>query len=109
MKNKQQPFFTWYFILAFLAFLLVQTYVINAPHVETIAYSQFKALVKENAVSGLVIAEKTIKGNIKGEALKEVLLEEKLKALKHDGKTAHPFMTVRVEEPELTAELEAAA
>ncbi len=108
MENKQQPFFTWYFIVAFLAFLLIQTYFINAPHVETIAYSQFKTLVKEKAVSDLVIAEKTIKGNIKGEALKEVLPEEKLKQLKPDGKTAHPFMTVRVEDPKLAAELEEA-
>jgi len=108
MENKQHPFFTWYFLVAFLAFLLIQTYLIGTPHVETIAYSRFKTLVKENAVSDLVISEKNIKGNIKGESLKEVLSEEKLKQLKHDGKTAHPFTTVRVEDATLTAELEAA-
>jgi cell division protease FtsH len=62
-------------------------------------------------VSNVVIGEKTIRGEIKPEGLKEVLPPERLKALNEqskEAKTPLPFTVVRVEDPELISDLEQA-
>jgi cell division protease FtsH len=107
MEQKQQAFSLWYFILAFLLLLAMQTFLLS-PRVETITYSQFKSLIKQGLVTDLVVEQTTIRGNIKAEGMKQIFSAEKLQELRYDGKTAHPFATVRVEDPGLTAELEQA-
>ena len=47
--------------------------------VETITYSQFKALAKKGLLSNVVIGEETIHGEIKPEGVKEVLSADRLK------------------------------
>ncbi len=107
MEKKQQQFSIWYFIAAFIVILMIQNY-LTGPHVETITYGQFKSLVKKGLLADVAVGEKIIRGNIKGEGVKQVLPPEKLKEIGHDGKKVHPFITVRVEDPGLTAELEEA-
>jgi cell division protease FtsH len=107
MEQKQQQFSIWYFIGAFIVMLLIQNF-FAGPHVGTITYSQFKSLVKKGLVADLIVEEKTIRGNIKAEGVKQVFSQEKLKEIRDDGKKPHPFVTVRVEDPGLTAELEEA-
>jgi cell division protease FtsH len=107
MKQKQQDFSIWYFIIAFLILLAMQTYFLS-PRSEMISYSQFKSLLKNGLVTDLVVEEKAIRGNIKAEGMKQVFTQEKLDQLKYDGKSDYPFTTVRVEDPGLTAELEKA-
>jgi cell division protease FtsH len=107
MEQKQQAFSIWYFILTFLLLLAMQTFFLS-PRAETITYSQFKSLLKKGLVTDLVVEQTTIRGNIKAEGMKQVFSEEKLKELKYDGKSTHPFTAVRVEDPGLTAELEEA-
>jgi cell division protease FtsH len=106
MNNKQQ-FTFWYLLVSVAAFLVIQAYLL-APRPEVISYSQFKALVRQNLVTNLVVGHETISGDLKAEAVKQALSEERLKQIKHDGESTLPFMTVRVEDPELTQELEAA-
>jgi cell division protease FtsH len=110
MNKRKQQFSIGYFILAMLILFLLQYY-FAAPKVETIGYSQFKSLVKKGLVTNLVINEQIIRGEIKPEGVKEVLSAEQLKA-RGDGtkedKTALPFVTVRIEDPELVSDLEAA-
>ncbi|MGH7772104.1 MAG: ATP-dependent zinc metalloprotease FtsH [Candidatus Binatia bacterium] len=107
MEKKQQQFSIWYFIVALIIVVAIQNF-LASPHVETITYSQFKSLVKKGVVVDLVIGDKVIRGNIKGEGVKDILPLEKLKEIGHDGKKVHPFITVKVEDPGLTAELEQA-
>jgi cell division protease FtsH len=108
VEKKQREFSIWYFIVVFIILVAIQNYLATSQ-VETITYSQFKTLVKKGLLVDLVIGEKIIRGNIKAEGVREIFPPEKLKEIGHDvkdGKKLHPFMTVRVEDPGLTAELE---
>src|SRR5262245_4673249 len=110
MGKWQQQFSIGYFIVALILLFALQTY-FAAPRVETISYSQFKTLVKKGLVSNVVIGEKVIRGDIKPEGLKEVLSAERLKELNEkdkEAKTPLPFTVVRVDDPELTSDLEQA-
>jgi cell division protease FtsH len=105
-KNKQQ-FSLWYFVGAIIVIIIIQN-LVQGPEAETIGYSQFKTLVKSAGVADLVVGEKTIRGTIKAESIGEVLPPARVKELSPDGKKSRPFITVRVEDLSLTAELEAA-
>ena len=110
MDKWRQQFSIGYFFVALLLLFLLQTY-LASPQVETIQYSQFKALVKKGLVANLVVGEKAIHGEIKPEGIKEALPAERLKALGDvikDGKKAVPFVTVRVDDAELVPDLERA-
>ncbi len=82
-------FSIWYFVLAFVFFMLLQNYFF-AKKTETIAYSRFKEHLAEGRISKLVIGPEMIKGTIKG--------QEKEKD--------QSFVTVRVEDPHLVEELD---
>jgi cell division protease FtsH len=110
MDKKKRQLSIGYFMLAFFAILMIQNY-FGRAHVETINYSQFKALLKKDLVNDVTIRDTTIDGNLKGAAAKEILTAEKLKKISPEiaeGKKPLPFETVRVEDPGLTAELETA-
>ncbi len=110
MEKKQRDFSVWYFIITFLIILGIQNYLATSQ-VEPISYSEFKSLVKKGLVTDLVVGEKMIRGTIKGEGLKEVLEADKLKELDaetKEGKKGYPFVVVRVEDPNLAAELDQA-
>jgi cell division protease FtsH len=87
-KKKQMRFSIWYFLLAlFLMTLLHDLYL--STQVETLPYSQFKSLVREDKVSQLVVETERIRGTHK----------------QTDG-TERFFVTVRVDDPELVTLLE---
>jgi cell division protease FtsH len=108
--NKFRPAPIWYFLVTVLLVFLMQNLVTSA-HVEIISYSQFKSLVKKDLVKDLVIRQAIIDGNLKGAAVKEIFPPEKLKEIPPEvlaGEKLFHFETVRVEDPSLTADLEAA-
>ena len=107
--NDKQQFTVWYVFISLAIFLLIQTYFL-APRPEVINYSQFKTLVKQNLVTNLAVGHDTITGDIKAGGVKQALSEERFKQIKYDDKSALPlpFMTVRVEDPKLTEDLEEA-
>ena len=110
MEKKQRRFSIGYLILAFVSILVIQNY-IGRSHVEIIGYSQFKSLLNKGLINDLAIGETAIQGNMKGTAFKEIFTPEKVKQISPEiveGKNFFPFETVRVEDPGLTAELEAA-
>jgi cell division protease FtsH len=110
MEKKRRRFSIVYFILAFSTMLIAQNYFFSS-HVEIIRYSQFKSLVKKGLITDLAIGETAIQGDMKGEGVKEIFTAEKLKDVPQEvreGKKPYRFVTVRVEDPGLTAELEAA-
>ena len=99
-----------YFIAALLA-LVGLYYYFAAVEAQTIGYSEFKKLLAKNLITNLVVGEQTIRGDIKPEGAREILSPDRLKTKgTEDGeaKVALPFVTVRVEDPDLAAELEAA-
>ncbi|HTF92824.1 MAG TPA: ATP-dependent zinc metalloprotease FtsH [Verrucomicrobiae bacterium] len=90
--------------------LLMQN-LVATTHVEIISYSQFKSLVKKDLVKDLVIRETVIDGGLKAAAAKEIFPPERLKEMPPEalaGEKLLHFETVRVEDPSLTADLEAA-
>jgi cell division protease FtsH len=107
MEQKQQEFSIWYFVVTFIILLLIQNYFLGA-RVETISYSQFKSLVKKGLVTDVVVEDNSIRGTMKAEGVKQVFSEEKLRQIRYDEKSGLSFTTVRIEDPGLTAELEAA-
>jgi cell division protease FtsH len=107
MEAKQQNFSIWYFIAAVLILFLVQALVL-APHVENLSYSEFKSLVAKDKVSNLVIGKQVITGTLAANGLEGLLPKEKIDELKRYGGGVHRFVTARVDDPGLVAELEAA-
>ena len=109
-EKKYRPSPVWYF-LATVSFVLLLQNFLGGSHVEILSYSQFKSLLKKDLVNDIVIRETTIDGNLKAAAVKEIFTPEKLKEMSPEalaGKKLFPFETVRVEDPALTGELEAA-
>jgi cell division protease FtsH len=110
MDKWQQKLSIGYFFIALVLLFLLQTY-LASPQVETISYSQFKALVKSALLANLSIGEKAIHGEIKPEGVKQALPPERLKVWEgklKDSKQGVPFVTIRVEDPELVTDLERA-
>ena len=108
--KKYRPSPIWYFVAAVSLVLLMEN-LLGSPRVEIISYSQFKSLVKKDLIDDLIIHETTINGNLKAAAVKEIVTPEKLKEMSPEvlaGKSRLPFETVKVDDPSLTAELEAA-
>src|SRR3990172_7072250 len=107
MEPKQQKFSVGYFIAALVVLLLLQSFLF-APHRENLSYSEFKMLVKKGKVTDLVLDKQVIRGALAPGALEGLLPKEKREALKRAGGGAHAFITARVDDPGLVAELEAA-
>lgn len=108
MDKWQQKLSIGYFFIALVLLFLLQTY-LASPQVETINYSQFKALVKSALLANLSIGEKAIHGEIKPEGVKQALPPERLKVWEgklKDSKQGVPFVTIRVEDAELVTDLE---
>ena len=63
MERKEQ-FNFWYFVIAFLAVLLLQHWLAGLQQVETIPYSKFQELLREGRVAEISIAEDHIRGRL---------------------------------------------
>jgi cell division protease FtsH len=105
MAQRQQAHFSlWYFMITIAVLLAMQT-LLPDYRAEMISYSQFKSLLRQGLIAEVVIAQESIRGTIKPGGMKQVLSAERFQQLKDDGKSPHPFTTVRVEDRGLTAEL----
>jgi len=107
MEAKQQNFTIWYFVAALLILFMIQALVL-APHVENLSYSEFKSLVAKDKVSDLVIGKQVITGTLAANGLEGLLPKQKLDELERYGAGVHRFVSARVDDPGLVAELEAA-
>jgi cell division protease FtsH len=87
--RKKVRFSIWYFVAALLVLVWFQNYM-GGQQTEKISYSDFKQWAREGKVENLVIGPERITGSLKAE----------------EGKPARPFVTVRVEDPELVGQLE---
>src|SRR3990167_927812 len=107
MEPRQQKFSVGYFIGTLVVLLLLQSFLF-APHRENLSYSEFKTLVAKGKVTDLVLDKQVITGTLAPEGLEGVLPKQKVEELKRYGGGAHAFITARVDDPGLVAELAAA-
>src|SRR5262245_8807369 len=108
MERKQVRFSVWYFVGAFLLLALVQMYVVQ-EQTHQVTYSQFKSLLKEDKLSDVSLGPDYVTAKIANvQDLASVLPETQLEALKHTTEHAVVVRAVRVEDPNLVQELEAA-
>jgi len=89
-NRRKVHFSIWYFLLALLLVSLVHDYYL-ARQVEPISYSAFKQYVNEGKVKDLVLRTEQITGIITETA---------------QGKKDQPFVTIRVNDPELVSLLD---
>jgi len=104
---EKQQFSVWYFLIAFLLILVMQNFLF-APHAENLAYSEFKALLEAGKIEDVSLGERAITGTLKADGLEGLLPREKIEELKRAGAGERRFATVRVDDPALIGELEAA-
>jgi cell division protease FtsH len=83
----------WYGLAVLLVLVLAQVYYLT-PAGRQVPYSEFKALLKDGAVTEVTIGDQVIRGTLKEPA-------------GSDPKQSAQFTTTRVEDPKLTEELEA--
>jgi cell division protease FtsH len=107
METKQQRFSIGYVLLVLLLLFTMQS-LFFGPHEANVTYSEFKALVAKGKVGDLTLERDTITGTLVADGLEGVLPAERIAELKKYGEGAHRFVTVRVEDPQLVPELEAA-
>ncbi|NKE73270.1 ATP-dependent zinc metalloprotease FtsH [Candidatus Manganitrophus noduliformans] len=105
MESKQQTFSFWYFIIAMIALLAVESYFVS-PHAETLSYSEFKVLLKAGKVSNLTLGERDISGQFHSEGVQGLFPEERGKELEELEGSEHRFITTRVDDPSLIEELD---
>ena len=107
MEPKQQKFSIGYFIVTLIAIFVIQS-VFFAPHAENLSYSEFKTLARKGKVSNLTLDKQVITGTLAADGLEGLLSKEKLEELKRAGQGTHRFVTARIDDPGLVAELEGA-
>jgi cell division protease FtsH len=108
MEPRMQNFSILYFMAAIVAILLLQDY-FDPRHTETIAYSEFKQLLRAGKLREVVVAEETVRGTVDVEGLEQILPKERASAISRGPATArHGFAAIRVPDPQLVADLEAA-
>lgn len=102
--DKKQQFSIWYVLLAVVLILSIQNYL--GRHAENLAYSDFKVLLNNGKLENLSVSDVDISGTVRTDGLSTLLPVEKVEALQRTGEGRHAFITVRVQDDELTAVLE---
>ena len=104
--QKKQQFSIWYFVIALIAMVAIQEFLFSP--VNNLAYSDFKALVKAGKVKDVVIGEQIVSGTMSGDRLEFILPGKSVEELKKLGEGEHRFATLKVNDPTLIQDLEAA-
>jgi len=102
--DRKQQFSIWYVLMAILLLVSLQNF--QGGHTETLAYSDFKVLLRAGKLEDLSVSDVDIRGTVRTDNLNSLLSPEKVEALERTGKGRHSFVAVRVQDDELTTELE---
>ena len=102
--DKRIHFSLWYFLAALLVLISIHDF-ITASNIVTLPYGQFKQAIKQNSIRDIVIASDRISGQTQTAFLKKVLPEYKAPETLSDWSE---FVTVRIPDDTLVAELDAA-
>jgi cell division protease FtsH len=104
--EKKQQFSLWYFVIALIAMVAIQEFLFSPVH--NLAYSDFKALVKAGKVKDVAIGEQIVSGTMSGDGLESILPGKSAEELKKLGEGEHRFATLKVNDPTLVQDLDAA-
>lgn len=112
MEKSQQQFSLWYFVGVFLVLLVIQSFFMT-PHVAPLAYSEFKTLLRAGKIARVTLGSPYLRGVLRAEGLEHLQPQEKIAAIKEttaqtDTSGLHPFVTIRVDDPDLVRDLETA-
>jgi cell division protease FtsH len=107
MEPRKRNFAVGLFALIFIA-ISVNQFQVFAPRATNVSYSEFKALVRKGKVANLTLGKETIGGTLSTEGLEGLLPKESVEEVKRLGGATRPFVTARVDDPGLVAELEQA-
>jgi cell division protease FtsH len=107
MLSTQQKFSIGYVLLTVLGVFFIHT-VFFAPQSENLSYRDFKALLKAGKVIDLLLGERTITGRLSTDGLEGLLPLAKIEELRKSGHGAPRFVTVKLDDPTLIPDLEAA-
>ena len=107
MQPRQQRFSLWYAVIVALTMLAFQT-LFMSEQVDTLPYSDFKALLHAGKIKDVAIGDQDITGTFSTEGVEALLTQQQVDAIHRTGKGDHPFQTLRVNDPALVQELEAA-
>ncbi len=107
--ERRQQFSIWYFLSVFLILIAFQNLFFQ-QHVETLAYNEFKSALKARKVIEVTLTDEAITGKLARDGLEGLLPPARVSELQRASQDPgpHAFTTVRVNDPELVQELEAA-
>lgn len=89
---KRVQFSIWYMVIGFLIIMVLQNLFIS-QQVERVPYSDFKGALREGRIIRVTLTHELVKGTMRVDG--------------PQGKQERPFVSVRVDDPELVKELEA--
>jgi len=107
MESRQQQFSLWYMLIAVSMMLILQS-LFYSSHVETLPYSDFKILLKAGKLKDITLGEGAITGTVNTDGIENLFPKQQVEEMQREGKGEHPFSTLRVNDPNLVQELEAA-
>src|SRR3989442_13753526 len=101
MEKHQQQFSLWYFLIAFVLLVLLQSLFMGS-HVETLDYSEFKALLRAGNIARVTLGTPYLRGELRTEGIEKLLPKDKVaRTVKTKGKEAKSglpaFAAVRVD------------
>ncbi|MDC8758800.1 ATP-dependent zinc metalloprotease FtsH [Janthinobacterium fluminis] len=112
MKADQDKATLWripmWFWLVLPALLLLVQALLGPQSSEPLPYSDFKQLLRAGKVNDLLLNNETIKGTLNTDGLEQILPKQRAAAISGGSTARRDFVTVRVGDPALTDELEAA-
>ena len=97
----------WYWLLIPAIFIVMQS-MLGPQSAEPLAYSDFKRLLRAGQLEGLAISRDTINGAVKTAAVDKVLPKQELAQLHCTVAAKCPFTTVRIDDPGLVQDMDAA-
>ncbi len=107
MELRQRRLAFGLFAITLVAISVIQ-FPFFEPRATNVSYSEFKALARKGAVANLTLGKETISGTLSTGGLEGLLSKERIEELKRLGGGTRPFITTRVDDPGLVAELEQA-
>jgi len=105
--EKKQQFSLWYFVAALFAVVALQDY-LSPLHVNNLPYSDFKVLLRAGKISDVGVGETALIGTLTNEGADKLVSQKSAELLRKVGPGPHPFTVVRVNDPALVTDLEAA-
>lgn len=101
--NRKIQLSVWHVLLAALVVLSIQNHLGSAT--AKLAYSDFKELLQAGKIEDVALSDTDIVGTVRTEGIETLLLRETVEMLKSGGESSRRFSTVRLDDPQLVAQL----